>query len=402
MMRSATWTWGVAFVLMFATFLNYADRQALAVSLKELKDAHGIHEARVGWLEGAFGLAFAAGSVAFGWLADRFGPVRLYPLVLAGWSAAGLATAFVAADTDLATFRRLLACRVVLGFCEAGHWPCALLTLRQILSAKDRPLGNGMLQGGAALGAVAIPLYAEAVQQFGGSWPFVFASVGAAGLLWLPFWLVLVRRDDFAAMPKPGAEPAREAVWPRVLGLVVFISGLNVGWQFLRAWLPLFLQEHHHYSREATRFVTSGFFLATDAGCLAVGFGVQAMAARGRSVAGARLITCVACMAAASLAVAVPHAGGGAVMLAFLFLAGAGILGAHPYYYALVQELPTRNMGVISGGIAAMGWLAASAFNVGIGEEIKRANNYDLGLTLAGLAPVAGFAGLVAIRRLWV
>ena len=40
-----------------------------------------------------------------------------------------------------------------------------LLTVRAILTAKDRTLGNGILQSGASLGAIIVPLYIEACRS---------------------------------------------------------------------------------------------------------------------------------------------------------------------------------------------------------------------------------------------
>src|SRR5438105_3997319 len=88
----SSWRWWVCGALLLATFLNYMDRQALAVTLPELKREFNLREERVGMVEGCFGFAFAAGALLFGFLADRFGPRRLYPVVLVGWSLAGIAT----------------------------------------------------------------------------------------------------------------------------------------------------------------------------------------------------------------------------------------------------------------------------------------------------------------------
>ena len=45
-------------------------------------------------------------------------------------------------------------------------------------------------------------------------------------------------------------------------------------------------------------------------------------------------------------AAVVPFVGSGPLMIAGLMIAGAGILGLHPLYYSLGQELPHRRMGV--------------------------------------------------------
>ena len=61
-------------------------------------------------------------------------------------------------------------------------------------------------------------------------------------------------------------------------------------------------------------------------------------------------------------AVLVPLVGGSPWLLApVLMLVGAGILGLHPVYYALAQELPAKHMGVLSGVLAAMTWVTVGS-----------------------------------------
>lgn len=411
--RSSFWKWWVCGVLLLATFLNYADRQTLAVSLPELKQRFHIEEARVGMLEGYFGFAFAAGSVLFGFLADRIGPRRLYPAVLVGWSAAGIATVFAgfpeltrhlqSPDDSPGTgpFRWLLICRTLLGFCEAGHWPCALITARQILLAKDRPLGNGLLQSGASLGAVLIPIYAEIVERNGAEWNFAFWSVGVLGLLWVPLWFALVRKSDFADPPPPAAIESESVdaftFARRLFVLAVVVSCLNVSWQFLRAWLPLFLQDFHQIPRESTRFIVVAFFLASDAGCVLAGLLVKLLASRGWDVDAARRVGFFVFALLSACAAIVPFAGDGWLMVGLLIIAGMGVLGLHPYYYAFAQDLPQRRMGLYSGGLAATAWVVASQFQITIGAEIQRSKSYDVGLVIGGLAPAVGLAALLFV-----
>lgn len=413
--RPSAWKWWVCGVLLLATFLNYMDRQALAVTLPELKQRYQIAEGRIGWIEGSFGYAFAFGSILFGLLADRFGPRLLYPAVLAGWSAAGIATG-LAGRTDVTgwlegpgddpgagTFRWLLLCRVLLGVCEAGHWPCALITVRQLLTAKDRPLGNAVLQSGASLGSIVVPLYAEVTERLGQGWEFVFWSIGVAGLLWVPVWVALVGRRDLEGSPPPAAVPDAGLGWGgflrHLLMLAIIVSCLNVSWQFLRAWLPLFLQDFHGYSRELTRVCTSAYFISTDVGCILAGVLVKWLVARGWGVSGARKLGFAGFAGLTALAAAVPWVGSGPVMVAFLMAAGAGILGLHPYYYALVQELPARRMGLLSGCLAAVGWVVNGRFQIYVGARIEEAHSYDTGLVIVGLAPVVGLAALLVLGR---
>ena len=102
--------------------------------------------------ETAFGFAFAAGALIFGFIADRTNVRWLYPVVLFLWSLMGFLTGFVQ------TFTGLLLCRLFLGLFESGHWPCALKTTHRLLPPESRALGNSILQSGTAIGAIITPL----------------------------------------------------------------------------------------------------------------------------------------------------------------------------------------------------------------------------------------------------
>ena len=57
----------------------------------------------------------------------------------------------------------------------------------------------------------------------------------------------------------------------RLIVAAIIVATLTISWQFLRAWLALFLQDYHGYSKEATRGLMSGYFIAADIGCLLSG-----------------------------------------------------------------------------------------------------------------------------------
>lgn len=414
---SGAWPWMICGALLLATMLNYMDRQALAVTLPTLKAQFNLAEARVGMVEGCFGFAFAFGSLLFGWLADRLGPRLLYPAVLTGWSLAGIGTAFAGQpwinailespgdEEGTGVFRWLLICRVFLGVCEAGHWPCALITVRAILTAKHRTLGNGILQSGASIGAVIVPLYIEAAKRAGQSWQFPFWSIGLVGMCWVPLWLLLVGRRnlrvpkvDRSTSESNAVEASLSDTIRRVIAAGIVVATLTISWQFLRVWIVLFLQDHHKFSSEVTAGLTSGYFIASDVGCILSGILVARLAMRGFSVQSSRVIGFAVFTLLTACGALVPFTGDSWLMVTMLFVAGAGILGLHPYYYSLTQELSVRHMGAISGSLAAFGWIISSVSQIYIGRRIEATHSYQLGLLMVGLAPVLG---LLALMFVW-
>src|SRR5262245_928420 len=90
--RSSAWKWWVCGLLLLATMINYMDRLTLNQLSKQIIDHFGKSALEYGWLESAFGSAFAIGAIIFGWMADRWNPRGIYALAVLAWSLAGFAT----------------------------------------------------------------------------------------------------------------------------------------------------------------------------------------------------------------------------------------------------------------------------------------------------------------------
>jgi ACS family hexuronate transporter-like MFS transporter len=399
--RAASWKWTVCGLLLLASAINYMDRQTLAgASVRITREFH-LSQTQYGNIEAVFGYAFAAGSLVFGWMADRFAVRRLYAVVLVLWSAAGFATGWVE------TSGQLLFCRALLGFFEAGHWPCAIRTTRLLLDERRRSTGNGLLQSGASLGAIATPLVLRLLMGPGdGGWRTPFLVVGVAGLAWVVPWLLLVRDDDLPRAT-PGASGAGSPAGPATVGLWEVLSGrrmlvvfgmiacINTTWQVLRAWLMKFLQEGRGYAESEALYFNSAWFLAADLGCLAAGALAARLAVRGMTVHRARVAVFAGCAALCATTLAVPWMGKGIPLLAVLSLVAAGALGVFPLYHAFTQDLPGEHQGKITGIAGFLGWLVPAQTQRLFGMLADRTGSFDAGLAVAGLLPLAAL-GMVA------
>ena len=188
--QKGTWHWWVSILLLMATMINYMDRQTLGNLAARIKDQFELSNEQYGNFETLFGISFAFGSLFFGVLVDRV-PVRiLYPIVLLAWSAIG----FITGLTN--SYESMLACRALLGFFEAGHWPCALVVTHAIMSPSERAMGNSVLQSGASLGAIFTPIIIIAmVGQSKGPdvWRPPFLIIGTIGIVWCILWMFVVR-----------------------------------------------------------------------------------------------------------------------------------------------------------------------------------------------------------------
>jgi ACS family hexuronate transporter-like MFS transporter len=384
--------------------INYMDRVTLSGASVRVTGELGLSELQYGNLELAFGWSFAAGSLVFGILADRIRIYYLYPLVLLAWSLMGVGSGWASGFDGLVLFRGLL------GFFEAGHWPCALKTTFVLLDEKDRTMGNSVLQSGASLGAVVTPQVLRVLMtDETGSWRTAFVAVGAVGLLWVALWFACLRPWDLATPPaverdapgQSGTEGLASILTSgRFWAVALLIMGAQTVWHIYRVWLMKFLVTGRGYAQPEALHFNSVYFLATDAGCLFAGAMTLWLVRRwGAGAHDAKRTVYMSGCALTSLSLTLPWQEKGWLLLLTLLLIGAGALALFPCYYSFVQELSSRHVGKLTGLLSLWVWSVTSPLHSAFGLLVDRTHSYDAGLLVAGLAP---WIGVFALKFLWV
>lgn len=403
--RSTRWQWWVSGLLLLATMVNYMDRQTLANLAVRVTQQFDLSNEQYGDLELVFGIAFAVGSLFFGIVADRVSVRLLYPTILVAWSAVGFAT-------GLATgYNSLLICRCLLGFFEAGHWPCALIVTQAVMSRSNRVMGNSILQSGASLGAILTPIVIRLMigdNTHPDAWRLPFFVIGGVGLVWAIAWVSVVRPGDLRREIPTGADRSREQVplgWVlqllsdrRFWALAIMVISINTSWQLIRAWLPKFLQEGRGYSEAEALYFNSVYFIFTDVGCIAAGAAAMWLVRAGLRVHSSRVVVYFACSLLAALTTLAAMLPQGWPLLATLLCVAAGTLGVFPCYYSFTQEVTVAQMGRLTGMLSFIGWIASSPTQKLFGYVVDRTGSYDLNLAILGWAPLVG---LLAFLMLW-
>jgi ACS family hexuronate transporter-like MFS transporter len=446
--RRSLWKWSVCGLLLLATMVNYMDRLTLNQMAVPIMEDFGLDARQYGQLESAFGIAFALGAILFGWLADRCNVRWTYLAAVLVWSLAGFLTGLAQGLASLLLFRFLL------GLAEAGNWPCALRTTRHILSPTERTLGNGILQSGAALGALLTPLIVLQLARASGSWRYGFLAIGAVGLLWAAAWLALVRGPDLArtswTRPRapvgllswlgmlyltdlfihlaagPGWLPLAakglvtclgvaavvrwlaaatrgDAYLPRALffrrfaALAVLVVAINLTWHFFRAWLPLFLQVQHGYGLKDFQWFSTAYYLCADLGSLAAGFASLALARGGLPVHASRMVVLLGCALLTTFSLAAAVLPAGPLLLAVLLIVGFAALGVFPAYYSFTQELTVEHQGQLTGALGCICWMAMALLHEVVGDVVERTGSFSSAVGIAGFIPLVGFGFLLVL-----
>jgi ACS family hexuronate transporter-like MFS transporter len=322
----------------------------------------------------------------------------LYPVVLAGWSVMGMGSGWTSSYTEL------LVCRMLLGFFEAGHWPCALKTTFALLDEKDRTMGNSVLQSGASIGAIVTPQIMKALMTDDiGSWRGAFVIVGAVGLGWVVVWFVSMRPRELETAPQAekaaGGPQLFDLIFSRRFwALALLITGTQTVWHIYRVWLMKFLQTGRGYSEAEALNFQSAYYIATDVGCVLAGVVSIWLAKRGLDAHGARRWVYAGACLLTSLSVALPWLPQGWLLLGVLLIIGGGALALFPCYYSFVQEISATHVGRITGLLSMWVWAVTSPLHKLFGWIADKTGSYDEGLVIAGLAP---WLGVIAMKLLW-
>ncbi|MCI0699788.1 MAG: MFS transporter [Planctomycetia bacterium] len=353
-------------LLMQATVINYMDRMALNQLATEIQAAFGLNNTQYGWLESVFSFAFAIGAISTGFVVDRVSVRWVYPLMVVGWSLAGILTGFAG------SFWMLLTCRFLLGLFEAGNWPCAIRTLRTILPPEERSFGNSLFGSGTALGAVITPMMVLVILRwaaFNGhtqAWRVPFQVIGSIGLVWVALWFLTIPPRMLNPTDETGAPPAHQGALHfteifrdrRFWAILAVCLGVNIAWHGYRTWLPLYLRKEHGYSLEEMSKFTTAYYLVADIGTWTVGLVTLVLCKRGMRIHLCRVLMLAGCALLTLCTLAVPFLPGGWALEVGLLLVAFGALGLFPTYFALSQELSSKHQGKVTGTLGACAHLS--------------------------------------------
>jgi MFS family permease len=179
--------WVIVFAVTLA-MITYIDRVCISQAAPSIRSDLGLTDAQMGWIFGAFGLAYALCEIPGGLLGDWLGPRRVLMRVVLWWS-------FFTAATGWAwNFASLWVTRFMFGAGEAGCFPNLTKAFTLWLTKPERTRAQGIMWMSARWGGAFTPLLVVAAFSYM-SWRLAFTFFGAIGVIWAVifyFWF----RDD--------------------------------------------------------------------------------------------------------------------------------------------------------------------------------------------------------------
>lgn len=246
------------------------DAQLFSFVLPVLIAAWGMSTAQAGYLATATLISAAAGGWACGFLADRFGRVRIMQFTILWFSV----FTFLAAFTQ--NFEQLIVVRVLQGLGFGGEWAAGAVLMGEIIRPAHRGKAVGSVQSGFGVGWSAAAILAGIVLAHVPA-EYAWRTLLMIGVL--PGFLVLYLRRSLeepelfkqsrAAIKASGRDPGLSAIFgPDVLRVTILASLLafgvvGVGGAIVN-WLPTFMKTVRHLSPSASGYyiflVTGGSF----------------------------------------------------------------------------------------------------------------------------------------------
>jgi len=282
--------WTICALLFFATTINYLDRQVLSLLAPDLSREFGWTNSDYANITATFQFVYAIAMLFAGRFIDRIGTKAAFILAIVIWSigaimhayamAIGTATTGIFATLGLAAVPLSVAgfmiSRAVLALGEAGNFPAAIKATAEYFPQRERSFATGLFNSGANIGAILAPIAVPVIAEAWG-WQASFIVIGAAGFIWMGFWMILydqpdhqtrlstaelayINSDDaFDASKITSGDTEETFTWFRLLGYRqtwAFVCGKFVTdgvWWFFLFWLPKYLAAQ--YAMKTTDFV---------------------------------------------------------------------------------------------------------------------------------------------------
>lgn len=398
-------------LLAGGTMINYLDRTVLGIAAPALTKDLALRADVMGLVFSAFSWTYAASQIPGGLFLDRFGSKLTYALSVGLWSVVTLCQSLVS------SFGSLLTLRFALGVAESPCFPTNSRVVSTWFPQAERGGATGIYTVGEYVGlAFFSPLMFWAMATFG--WRWLFAAVGALGLIFSLIWWALYRepRDSGASQAEldyiasgGGLEPEAVTVafsWRAVgrllsqrqmLGACIGQFAGNSTLVFFLTWFPTYLATERHMGWLKVGVYAVLPFAAAAVGVMSGGFVSDALLKATRSANIARKAPVIAGLLLASTIISANWIASDALVIAVMSVAffGQGLVGLG---WSLISDIAPKSLAGLTGGVFNLAAnLAGIVTPLVIGLIVSTTGSFVWALAFVGVIALLGAASYLFI-----
>lgn len=415
--NKSQYRWFIVAMLFIAMIINYMDRAALSVAMPFITKSFELTPSEKGMVFSGFFIGYAAFNFIGGYLADRYGPKRVFFWAMCIWSAlCGLtATAY--------SFWSLLIIRALFGVGEGPVPTTANKVVNNWFPIRERARAVGINQAGGPLGgALAGPVIGFLAISLGWQWSFVI--VGIIGVIWAIAWR-FIATDNPAHHPKVSEEELADIQAgrdtnssdiqaatdrPSLLSVLMRPSVLCTGFSlfcynytlyFFMTWFPSYLVDVKGVSLQQMSWITAFPWLVGACGMAAGGFLIDRIYQKTGRQLFSRKVVLVTCLTVAAGCIGMSGRSESMELVVFFMSIAIGILMlTASAFWALIQDtVPSYYVGTAGGLMHGMGNCAGLFAPTLTGFIIQETGTYSAAFVVTGVLGVAGALAVLLFVR---
>jgi MFS family permease len=402
--------YGVLAFLCSLAFVLYIDRNCIGMARAAMETELEISHTAMGFVFGAFTVAYGLFEVVTGRWGDRFGSRGVLIRIVLWWSAFTILTGCVwkftldsglvipwpwevpwgAAEIPIVFngFMLLLLVRFLFGAGEAGALPNAARVISRWFPSGERGAAQGWVNTATLVGGAVTPVLAGYMIYLAG-WRLTFILFGLLGLVWVACFYAWYH-DDPASHPRINdaerqwiagwrpPEPIEQAhppvPWRRVLGSsnVWLLGGVITCTAFFSYlffyWYPTYLHEGRGARLLDTGWLSSLVMAGGALGCVIGGYLHDYLVRRtGERRWTRRLIGSIGLFVAAGALLASLSLDAPVEAALLTALASLSAFATLPSWWAVVTDISGKHVGALFGLLNSMGVPGAFASQVFFG-----------------------------------
>jgi MFS transporter, ACS family, hexuronate transporter len=430
--KTGYYRWMICALLLMSATINYVDRQVIGILKPTLVQEFGWADERIyAAIVFSFQLAYAIGMVLGGRLIDKIGLRIGFTIAILIWSLAAVGHAFahkipglvlpaliIDANIGLSVITLggaaagFALMRFLLGLGEAANFPASIKTVAEWFPKKERAFATGIFNSGTNIGALLTPMIVPWLTLRWG-WEWAFIATGAAGVMWVFWWLASYRAPadhprlsagELAYIQSDPPEPEVKVPWLRLLSyrqtwtfaMGKFITD-PVWWLYL-FWIPDFLSRTYNLDLKTIGLPLIMIYLLADVGSIAGGWFSSMLIRRGWTVNRSRKTAMLAAALCVVPIVLATHASQLWMAVLLVGLAASAHQAWSCNLFTLVSDMfPRPAIGSVVGIGGMCGAIGGMILALIVGEVLHRTGSYNV---LWIIAASAYLVALVVIHLL--